>query len=411
MNRKSLEPTATSPSPLGSLPFGILGDGQLGLFLTQAAQHFGHKVYLWPPESQGPAAAFADKPDQIAASFDRFADGCEYLAIENELQALGLSQQLSAVNQAKLRPSLDVLKVLADKGRQKELLVDLKIPTARFERYEGTAEDCEAWLLRQSQNFPRGFVLKWTRGGYDGRGVRICRQLKPALQSELKHFVEAALSQDSGVYAEELIPYQSEMALVATRSLAGEFCLYPTVVTEQQQGVCHLVRGPASAWGLTAACEREAARIGTTLALAVDLVGTFAVEFFVTREGELLVNEIAPRVHNSGHFSLDVSVCSQFDNHWRALAGIKLGSSASSPFFAMINILGPEDFVGAVKAFTFASPLARVYWYGKKEMRPGRKMGHINLWGERREDVEALLTQIQAQLNRWSDAYTAQGRI
>lgn len=402
-----------STPPLTTENVGILGDGQLAYFLAQAAQKLGRRVYLLLPHPrESLAQSLAAAAPDGASGLNELGALCSYLSIESEEQAIKIGQALDEVHRSKLRPSFEALQILADKGQQKKLLQKLKIPMPRYQEFKGTESDIETWLRAQAADFPAGFALKWTRGGYDGLGVRLCRSKDEVLAAlaSLISFVRAALAQGASVYAEERIDFEMEMALVATRNAKGQTVFYPLVLTEQERGVCRSVKGPATAWGWNDSFEQKAQEFATLLGKEMQVVGTFALEFFAKRDGTFLVNEIAPRVHNSGHFSISACPSSQFDNHWRAILGLEWGGTQVDSCFAMINILGPASFRGLGQPPSIRSCPASLFWYEKGEIRPGRKMGHINVVGKPREEIDAALKLLQIELDTWSQELKNQGQ-
>ena len=190
------------------------------------------------------------------------------------------------------------------------------------------------------------FVVKWARTGYDGKGVFIADAPQP-LSTRLDdstRFCKATTDRGGTVFAEPYVPFRRELALVACRGLDGAFSTYPLVIIEQPKGICRWVKGPATALGVDARLEREAVAYAQRVAQTFDLRGTFAIELFELETGELWVKiETSPRVHNSGHFSQDAAVTSQFENHWRALLGLPLGDVGTQSAFAMLNLLGPDN--------------------------------------------------------------------
>jgi 5-(carboxyamino)imidazole ribonucleotide synthase len=178
------------------------------------------------------------------------------------------------------------------------------------------------------------------------------------------------------------------------------------VISQQVEGVCSEVRGPARRFEIPQVMEDKAAEISKSLANYTGLYGSFAIEFFYTKSGELLVNEIAPRVHNSGHFTQNASPCSQFENHLRAAVGMPLGQTESDQYFSMMNILGPVSYYGKVEAPTLRIPGATLHWYGKEDSRPGRKIGHVNLVAADQDQLRGLLAKIQLSLDAWKSLYT-----
>jgi 5-(carboxyamino)imidazole ribonucleotide synthase len=231
-------------------------------------------------------------------------------------------------------------------------------------------------------------VLKTTRGGYDGRGVWVVNSLEEAEEA----FASAAAS-GARVLAEELVDFRRELAALVARSPSGQAAAYPVVASTQLDGICHEVVAPAP--DLAPELATHAQQVALTLAKELDVVGILAVELFETGDGRILVNELAMRPHNTGHWSQDGAVTSQFENHLRAVLDLPLGSPAPRvPWTVMVNILGgpaeqPAGQVGRLyDGYPHAlarDPRLRVHLYGK-ELRPGRKVGHVNAYGDDLED-------------------------
>ena len=303
---------------------------------------------------------------------------------------------LRAYSDQSFVPSLQVMERLSDKLEQKTILRLAGFRVPDFEPKEST-ESSEDFLRRVSDRWPGGFVLKWVRGGYDGKGVFISKR---ADHDAAIRFLEQAASTGTRVFAEQKILFVRELAQVAVRSVTGEFRTYPLVISKQHSGICDFVYGPATSYGVGQDQERRLQSAVATLAQKADLYGSFAVELFQIESGEVFANEIAPRVHNSGHFSLSCSMTSQFENHIRAVLGMPLGQTQSNECFVMKNILGSRD------AFVSSGPNSpnprwNLKWYGKANMKLGRKMGHINLVGPERLDVERELSEIEDWIDRW----------
>jgi 5-(carboxyamino)imidazole ribonucleotide synthase len=326
------------------------------------------------------------------------------VAFESELIDLHVLEAAMALNhsRAQVLPSPKAMGLCSDKLEQKRQLDLVHVPTAAWETLPTTATmKVSSWLSHLKDRFPAGFVLKWSRGGYDGRGTLI-HHVGQDPESLLVAFIAAAAKRPSHVYAEQLVPFETELAVISTRAADGRLAQYPPVITRQSGGVCVEVQGPAVALGVSARAAAAALEQAQVIGTHFDLVGTFAVEFFVLNDERVLVNEIAPRVHNSGHFSLDGAECSQFENHWRALSGAALGPTETSPFFGMINILGPEGYSGPVPTTPAFNREGIVgHWYHKTESRPGRKMGHINVTAPHRDLLDQRLVEAASLAASW----------
>jgi 5-(carboxyamino)imidazole ribonucleotide synthase len=303
-------------------------------------------------------------------------------------------------------PNLDVIGQLQDKAGQKEVLSRLQIPTAPYECVR-TAENLDSWIGHMHETFPAGAVFKWTQRGYDGKGVFVSSG-KPEELSAAADFCRQALERGIAVLAEQKVPFKRELALVAVQSKNREFAAYPLVISEQWEGICWRVWGPARAFGATEAQENQARDFAKKLAESLQLTGVFALELFELENGQLWVNEIAPRVHNSGHYTQDAAAASQFENHWRAVLGLPLGKTATSAGFAMQNLLGPEGVtMRAAAAPVLAPPKGmHLHWYEKDEIQPRRKLGHVNARTDDASRVPALLEQMEAYRKSWAAALT-----
>lgn len=388
----------------------VLGGGQLSQMLAEAALALGLKPVVLMSSLRDPAARVSGVEAVLGDPADPAAlrsvlSRVRAAAFENEFLDAGALEEAARGLSFRFTPGLTAFRRVQDKLEQKRIFRELSIPSARHEVFAGG--NAQAWLSGLASRFPGGFVLKWSRQGYDGKGIRVVQEVTRA--EEALDFVEAAGGVGARVYAEERVPFRRELALVACRSTTGSFATYPLVVSDQTAGaVCHVVRGPAALFGVAPALENEARRHAETLAEALPLEGTFTLEFFETPNGRLLVNEVAPRVHNSGHYTQDAASCSQFENHWRAVLGLPLGSVRTAPAFAMLNLLGPD---GVDRKDPPAPPPpqggAVLHWYGKDRIRPGRKMGHLNVRAQDAFELEGKLATMRAYERRWIESLKA----
>jgi 5-(carboxyamino)imidazole ribonucleotide synthase len=350
---------------------GIIGGGQLAWMMAPAAQTLGLDLVIQTPSPTDPAVSLATESilaavDDVSATA-MLASCCDVITFENEFVDLGGLAQLAAAG-ACFRPSLTTLAPLLDKYQQRSCLRDLGLPVPAFvalEAFHPTAE--QPWM----HSFPR--VLKTRRHGYDGQGTFIAKDQR---QWDL---LLARLA-DRPLLVEEFVPFERELAVIAARSVEGAVVTYPVVETYQVNQVCRWVVAPAT---VSPTVTMQAEAIAQRLLTHLDAVGVFGIELFLTADHQLLVNEVAPRVHNSGHFTLDACQTSQFEQHLRAVAGLPLGSPAMSASAAlMVNLLGYEqshhDY--QEKRNQLADlPNVHVHWYGKTESRPGRKLGHVTV--------------------------------
>lgn len=387
-----------SPTPY---KVGILGGGQLARMLAQAAKPLGIDLRVLTEAADDPAARLCpailgtlEDPRVLRAFYSQ----AETVIFENEfVDTKRLARLAAEFAQLTFQPSLAVLERLQDKKNQKELLGRLAIPTARWIEMTPTVSPAEL-----AKTFPAGAVLKWSRMGYDGKGLYFYDPARPD-PAAIGAFGLAGSKLGGKIYAEERIPFKRELAIVACRSITGEFAAYPLVQSKQEHGICSLVTGPAVRLGNSAQQETLATGYARRLMESLDYVGTLALELFEKEDGGLLVNEIAPRVHNSGHYSQDACPASQFENHLRATLGLPLGDTRPKAMFAMLNLLGPEG----VKLASSEAPLpvapagAHLHWYEKKKIRGRRKMGHFNATATGPDELDKMIRSLQSAQEAW----------
>ncbi len=347
---------------------GIIGGGQLALMMADAAQKLDVELVVQTPNADDPAVAIAHST--IFASVDdaeataKLATQCETITFENEFVNLAALSGIASLG-VRFYPSLTTLAPLLDKYHQRCYLRDLGLPVPRFAR---VGEEGNGGVGERSQfGFP--VVLKARRCGYDGQGTFIIRNIDDF----------PVIDEDTQYLLEEFVPFERELAIVAARGVSGEVKTYPIVETQQETQVCRRVFVPAD---ITSELTGEIEAIAHTLLNNLQAVGIFGIELFLS-QGKILVNEIAPRTHNSGHFSLDAAVTSQFEQHLRAVCGLPLGNTALNCGAAvMVNLLGYENSHSdyhEVRSAIAQIPDAHLHWYGKSESRPGRKLGHVTV--------------------------------
>ncbi len=349
---------------------GIAGGGQLGRMLTDAAHALGFSVIVLDPTPDSPAGQVADR--QILGAFTdaekvkELGALSDYVTFEIESADDAALRALVALGKP-VNPSPDTLAVIKDKYAQKAFLREHGIATADFKEVKN-ATDARA----AGAEFGYPYVLKAKRGSYDGRG-------NATISTEGD--IAAALERFSGkeLYAEKWVPFTKELAVMAARGLSGEIALFPVVETRHKDHILDVTLAPApvpdEARSNAEACARSAME-------HLDGAGVFGIEMFLTEDGSVLVNEIAPRVHNSGHYTIEACETSQFEEHVRAVSGMNLGpTDLKVPTAVMKNILGDRSGTADPKGVAEAEaiPGVKVHFYGKKEVRPARKMGHITV--------------------------------
>ncbi|AIE75276.1 MULTISPECIES: 5-(carboxyamino)imidazole ribonucleotide synthase [unclassified Synechocystis] len=352
---------------------GVVGGGQLAWMMAQEAPKLGLKLAVQTPQENDPAVALAEKV-VLAAIADgegtkQLAEHCGVITFENEFVDL-LSLEKLAQQGVSFYPRLDSLAPLLDKWEQRHFLHSLNLPVPDFWALESLPSPLPA--------FP--WVLKARRHGYDGQGTQIISS--PADLPDL------GKAPPGSWMVENFVPYERELAVIGARNAKGEVEIYPVVETHQVNQVCRWVVAPAP---IDAAVAYKAQDYCRHILDHLDYVGILAIEFFllpespqnIAPEQRLLINELAPRTHNSGHFSLDACQTSQFALQLEAVTGKALGSSTLLCGQAvMVNLLGYEisagDYQQQLERLA-ALPHSHVHWYGKGECRPGRKLGHVTM--------------------------------
>ncbi len=357
------------------LRIGILGGGQLAQMLTQAAISLGVESAIYDRQPDSPASrlthhhAVGEWSDQAALT--AFAAQCDLLTLENEfIDAAPLFALESDGVPVYPRPA--TLAIIQDKLRQKQVYAGAGLAVPDYRAVESVDD-----VLAAAERFGYPLVLKARYGGYDGYGnatIRTPDDIQPAWD-------RLDQRETRGLMVEAFVPFVRELAVMVLRGRDGETRAYPVVETIQQNHICHLVRAPAA---VSASTAQRAAKLAIRAVELLDGVGVFGVELFELADGSVLLNEIAPRPHNSGHYTIEGCVTSQFENHLRAVLGWPLGDTGlSGPAAVMVNILGTRS--GLVDPAgirdVLAIPGAHVHLYGKREVRPGRKMGHITVCG------------------------------
>lgn len=364
---------------------GVIGGGQLAGMMAIAAVELGIELSIQTPEVAPLAGKFAK--EIVRADLDD-ADGtrllakyCDVITFENEFVNLAQLGELAAGGVC-FRPSLATLAPLLDKYTQRGYLRDLGLPVPHFALIEGAQ-------LPSGFSFP--IVVKARRNGYDGQGTFVIKD-PTALAALYNRYA------DTPFLIEEFVPFDRELALIAARSATGELVVYPLFETQQQEQVCRRVFTLTDiSTDLDAMCKSIAHRLLTSL----DAIGVFAIELFATPDGRVLVNEIAPRTHNSGHLTIEACATSQFAQILRAVSGLPLGSTElTCGSAAMVNLLGYEDSNSdyLVQRQQIADlPNIFVHWYGKTQSRIGRKLGHVTIVLDRndRSQAEAIAQQIE----------------
>lgn len=356
---------------------GVLGSGQLGRMFALEARRLGYRVHTFSPDQDTPTGQVAER--EVVGSYedlDAVADFARQVDVVTfEFENVPSIASECAARYVPVRPRGEVLHITQNRAREKSFLRSQSVPTAPFQTVD-TLDELTAAL--DAIGVPA--VLKTAGFGYDGKGQAVIKHREDA---------EAAWQAIGAVPAvlEGFIDFAGEVSVIAARGLSGDFAHYGVVENLHRNHILDVTLPDAP---LPDALRAEAIDIARTLLEALDVVGVLCVEFFVTRDQRLLVNELAPRPHNSGHFTFDASVTSQFEQQVRAVCGLPLGATDLLRPAAMVNLLGDVWDGGEPNwAAACRDPQVKLHLYGKRDPRPGRKMGHITAFGHDRDDARA----------------------
>lgn len=345
---------------------GILGGGQLGRMTALAAARLGIRVVILTPETDSPAAQVAAQtivaPFEDKKALKAFAEHVDVITYEFENIPVDSVRYLQSLRP--VFPDERLLAIAQHRISEKTFLNEINIPTARWTRItspEGIREALLGWNVRQG-------ILKTARFGYDGKG-----QCTVRLDSDM--IEKWAGLQTPEAILEEVIDFSCEISVIVARDKLGQCALYGPILNDHRDHILARSTVPAAIPGEMA---KTALALSERLAEAVDLVGVLALEMFVTRDGRILANEIAPRTHNSGHWTLDACAVSQFEQQVRTVCGLPVGDPARHSDAVMLNLIG-ADVAQATKFLDIRN--ACVHLYGKRDIRKGRKMGHITVLG------------------------------
>lgn len=353
---------------------GILGGGQLGKMLLTETRKFDITTFVLDPSNEAPAQFGATK-FFVGSLLDyetvyQFGKMCDAITIEIENVNLNALEKLEEEGHI-VFPSPKTLRLIQNKGKQKDFYVENNIPTSNHQRFVDL-NDLKKALEKDELEFP--FVWKCAQFGYDGNGVKICRSTM-----DLLHLP------DVECIAEEMVPFKNELAVIVARNANGDIKTYPVVEMEfhPEANQVEYVICPAR-------IDEKVAQLAIEIALQVSKafnhIGLLAVEMFQTENDDILVNEVAPRPHNSGHHTIEASYTSQFENHLRSVLNLPLGNTDSKVAGIMVNLVGEEGFSGPVIYENIEKIMAidgvTPHIYGKKETRPFRKMGHVTIANE-----------------------------
>ena len=363
---------------------GIIGGGQLGMMLTEAAKNMPldiSKVIVLDPTKNCPAAKVG--AEQIVAGFKdessirELADRSDIITYEIESGDSIVLKKLES--KCQINPSPETLFIIQDKLSQKNFLKENNIPVGKFSEITLRSE-----LEAKIEEFGLPILLKTRRDAYDGRGnfkITSVEQISDALN----------LFEGRSLMVEEFVDFKMEVSVIAVRNTVGEIKTYPVVENIHEDNILKMTIAPAR---INTDISKNAEEIAHKTMEVLHGAGVFGIEMFVTQDDQILINEIAPRVHNSGHHTLQSSKTSQFEQHLRAILGLNLGSTELLHPAIMYNILGPKNFKGRYKIPVINFDNAFLKMYGKLESKPKRKIGHVNLVDQDEIGIEKLLVNM-----------------
>lgn len=371
---------------------GILGSGQLARMTAQAASELGIQTRIFCTESQesemSPAEHVASKT--IKGNFSdqksilEFCSECDFVTLENEFIDQKILEAIDEHFPNRLYPGSKTFKLIGDKISEKETFIKAGIQVAPFVKVK-SKDDIISFA--STQGYP--VVLKSAKGGYDGYGNVTIKN-----ESEVAEKFQKLKGE---LLVEAFIPYESELAVMVARNKNGEIAIYPVAHTMQENHICHYVSIPAD---ISPQIEKKIKETAKQAMIAIDAVGIFAFEFFLTKENVLYLNESAPRPHNSGHYSMEGCVCSQFHNHVRSVLNLPLGKTdLRAPHVLMLNLLGTTNAPAKLEnAADFLSVEdGHLHLYGKMNSKVGRKMGHFTLLGNDKNKMFEILKKLKSE--------------
>ena len=366
-------------SPLLNKKLGIIGGGQLGKMLLVECNKMNIHTSVIDPNEDSPCKNQCD--NFILGDLNKFEDivsfGSKCDIITFEIEHINIDALVELENLGKeVYPQSKTLRIIQDKNLQKTFFIDNNIPTAPFKYFE-SIKDLLISIDRDKIKFP--FVWKQTKFGYDGFGIKV-----------LNDTSEVNKLPDLPMIIEDFIPFEKELSVIVSRNPNQDVSCFKTVEMEfnKNSNQVEFVISPAR---INNDLDIKAQELAIKLTKALDCVGVMAVEMFLTNEGEILVNELAPRPHNSGHFSIEACLSSQFQQHIRSIFNLELGETAHHGTAIMLNLVGEDGYKGKVNYqnldFVFNSKNANLHLYGKEYTRPYRKMGHVTIICDKFEDA------------------------
>lgn len=371
---KQIKPGAT---------IGILGGGQLGRMIALAGRAMGYRFVTMDPTPDAPCGQTAD--EQIVARYDdveaamRLAAASDVISYEFE----NVDAQVAEVLESKsyVPQGSRLLRITQNRIREKTAIQEMGIPVAPFRVVASLAD-----LQQAVRELGLPAVMKTATGGYDGKGQWVLKS-----EEELAEAYETLAKAGTELIVEQFVPFELELSVIAARNPDGDLAVFPTAENVHQDNILHLSIVPAR---VSDDIRERAERIALTIVEKLDVVGLLAIEMFLTRDGKLYVNELAPRPHNSGHYTMEACATSQFEQHVRAVCNLPLGSTELLTPVVMVNILG-EHLQPVLDRIDALPRSAKLHLYGKAESKEKRKMGHLNVLAPTVEEALGLIENLE----------------
>lgn len=369
---------------------GFIGDGQLARMSAHQALQLGFKCHFFGKNINGPCKDLGDfflgELNDVVA-LEEFFHKCDVVTLENEFVDSTILSKLR--NKDKLYPSVQTFSKIENKLVEKQSFENAKIPVCEY-KLINHIKDLQSFV--RDKNYP--VMLKAAKGGYDGFGNRVVKNEQQAIEA-IKFFKR----KDSDmVIAEQMVSFQKEVAITVARNISGQIKTYPVVDTVQENNICHYVVAPAEL------SNEVCSKINDYAIKAMEelnAVGVFSFEFFILNNGDVILNESAPRPHNSAHYTMDGSETSQFENHIRAICNLDLGDTyLTSERIVMVNLLGTDNRETKLEQIDdyLKQPNVILHMYGKDQSRVGRKMGHLNLLSSNGIDIFQIAKEISQKV-------------
>ncbi|WCK55017.1 5-(carboxyamino)imidazole ribonucleotide synthase [Aneurinibacillus sp. Ricciae_BoGa-3] len=362
---------------------GILGGGQLGRMMALAGRTMGYRFITLDPTEDSPGGQVSDH--QIVANYDDRTGAADLAAHSNvityEFENVDAGTAAILEKESFVPQGSELLRITQNRIREKTTLNSIGIPVAPFQVINSVEEAEQA-----AHELGLPLVMKTATGGYDGKGQKVIDTLQ-----EVRNAFEQLSVFKADLILEKFIPFTKEISVIAARSLSGEIRTFPAAENVHRRNILHLSIVPAR---IPDTLEADAKRLAEEIADKLDVIGLIAVEMFVTQEGHLLVNELAPRPHNSGHYTMDACVTSQFEQHIRAICGLPLGSTRLLTPVVMVNVLG-EHLQPLLERVNELPDMVKLHLYGKKESKPQRKMGHLNVPAQSVEEALQIIDTLE----------------